>query len=148
MITALRKHVESDHLTWSVWLDWVLFAYRTRVHSATGFTPFELTFGRKVNTFSNWQSEPDKSRELELELRSIEIKNLFEGIGRLAKANIEKNQVAQKIIQDKRSNVVLEPLTIGTKVMVKNDDKLVKKLEARYRGPYKIPQLPKITIIA
>ena len=26
LITALRKHVESDHLTWPAWLDWVLFA--------------------------------------------------------------------------------------------------------------------------
>ena len=51
-------------------------------------------------------------------------------------ANVSKSQEAQKIIQNKRHNVLTELLDIGTKVMVRNDDKLVKKLDARYRGPY------------
>ncbi len=31
LITALRKHAETNHQSWQKWLDWVLFAYRTRV---------------------------------------------------------------------------------------------------------------------
>ena len=143
LISALRKHVESDQLSWPKWLDWVLFAYRTRVHSATGFTPFELTFGRKANTFNDWKSGTDSTRELELEVRSAEIKTLFEGTGVTAKTNIAKNQVAQKTIQDNRNNVLIEPLQIGSKVMVKNDDRLVRKLEARYRGPYTVVSVTK-----
>ena len=143
LVTALRKHVETDQLSWPSWLDWVLFAYRTRVHTATGFTPFELTFGRKANNFENWRTEPDKSRELELEVRSNEIRKLFEEKRLAATANISKSQEAQKVIQDNRSNVLIEPLKVGTKVMIKNDDRLVKKLEARYRGPYTIVSVTK-----
>ena len=78
LITALRKHAESNHLTWPAWLDWVLLAYRTRVHSSTGYCPFSLTFGEKANTFKDWRSEPDKNSELELVARTSEIQNLFE----------------------------------------------------------------------
>jgi hypothetical protein len=61
----------------------------------------------------------------------------------LALEKIAKSQEAQKTSQDKRHNVLIEPLAIGTKVMVKNDDKLVKKLEARYRGPYTVASVTK-----
>ena len=138
LISALRKHVETDHLSWPHWLDWVLFAYHTRVHSSTNFSPFELLFGRKANSFSDWKSKPDTSKILELEIRSNEIKNLFENTIQKAKTNIEKSQVRQKITQDKRHNVLDSDLKVGTKVMVKNDDRLIKKLESKYRGPFTV----------
>lgn len=34
--------------------------------------------------------------------------------------------------------MLVDTLQPGTKVMVRNDDKLVKKLDARYRGPYEV----------
>ena len=65
-------------------------------------------------------------------------KLLFEKTRPKAIDNIEKSQIAQKSSQDKRHNVLVETLQPGTKVMVRNDDKLVKKLDARYRGPYEV----------
>jgi hypothetical protein len=50
--------------------------------------------------------------------------------------NVSKSQEAQKTLQNNRHNVLTELLEVGTKVMVRKDDKLVKKLDARYRGPY------------
>ena len=101
IITALRKHVETDHLSWPKWLDWVLFAYRTRVHSSTNFTPFEVLFGRKANSFSDWRSLPDVSKTLELEVRSNEIKNLLESTIPKVKSNIAKNQDLQRMLRIK-----------------------------------------------
>ena len=57
LITVLRKHAESNQNDWPAWLDWVLFSFRTRVYSSTGFCPF----GKKTNTFKDWRSEPDKN---------------------------------------------------------------------------------------
>ena len=147
LINALRKHTEQNHQSWPAWLDWVLFSYRTRVHSSTGFCPFSLTFGKKANTFRDWRNKPDKYSELELIARSQEIKNLFDRKRLLALENIAKSQEAQKTSQYKRHNVLIEPLAICTKVMVKNHDKLVKKLEARYRGPDTVVSVQKTTII-
>ena len=143
IINALRKHVETDHLSWHKWLDWVLFAYRTRVHSSTGFSPFQLLFGRMANSFEDWRTKPDTSKVLELEIRSLEIKNLFEKVVPEAKKKIEKSQEQQKKSQNKRTKIIDELLKVGTKVMVVNDDKLIKKLEDRYRGPYTIMDVTK-----
>ena len=44
----------------------------------TGFSPFEVLFGRKANIFNDWQSSNLESDSLELERRSLEIKNLVE----------------------------------------------------------------------
>ena len=33
---------------WDKWLPYLLFVYREAPHTATGFSPFELLFGREV----------------------------------------------------------------------------------------------------
>ena len=42
----LAKSVEENQRNWDACLPKVLFAYRTAVHEASGFTPFHLMFGR------------------------------------------------------------------------------------------------------
>ena len=42
----LAKSVKENQRNWDACLPKVLFAYRTAVHEATGFTPFHLMFGR------------------------------------------------------------------------------------------------------
>jgi hypothetical protein len=41
---------------WTAWIPFCLLAYRTRVHSSSKFTPYELMFGRKINDFSRWEN--------------------------------------------------------------------------------------------
>jgi hypothetical protein len=50
---ALRKHTEQNQKECNLWIPFVLMAYRSRIHSVTGFSPFELLFGRKMNTWGN-----------------------------------------------------------------------------------------------
>ena len=45
---------EKDTLSWDKWLPYILLAYRSRIHSSTKYTPFELMFGRKMNFFDDW----------------------------------------------------------------------------------------------
>ena len=42
----LSMYVSSHQKDWDIFLPYVLFAYRTSIHSATNETPFFLTFGR------------------------------------------------------------------------------------------------------
>ena len=44
----LSKLSTGDRRKWDDWLPYALFACRDTPHSATGFTPFELIFGREV----------------------------------------------------------------------------------------------------
>ena len=44
----LRKLVNKEGKNWDVLLPYVLFAYREVPQSSTGFSPFELLYGREV----------------------------------------------------------------------------------------------------
>ena len=43
----LRAFVHSRPTTWGKFLMWAEWSYNTSIHSATGVSPFEITFGRK-----------------------------------------------------------------------------------------------------
>jgi len=42
----LRLYVNEDQTNWDEWVPFATYVYNTTVHSATGFAPFELLFGR------------------------------------------------------------------------------------------------------
>jgi len=54
LVESLEKFTGENNLDWPKWLPYVLLSYNTKVHSSTGFTPFELMFGRKMNGFESW----------------------------------------------------------------------------------------------
>ena len=57
LLQMLRSNVEVKQ-EWEVYLPLVLYAYRTAIHSSTGYSPFELIFGRapKPITFEQLNS--------------------------------------------------------------------------------------------
>ncbi len=64
LINMLKKLAEENPDDWEKWLPFVLLAYRTRVHTTTGHTPFELMFGRTMNEFDDYSFTQDqKQRE-------------------------------------------------------------------------------------
>ena len=137
LIESLRKHAEENPFDWDKWIPYVLLAYRSRVHTSTKCTPFELVFGRKMNTFEDWTNTLLKDEEAALIQRANEIKHLVEHTQRSAKDNIKDSQVKQKIIQDNQNHLVLKILEPGTSVFIKNEG-LLSKLSPRYSGPYKV----------
>ena len=46
--SLLAKTVQNDHSNWSNLLTYVTFSYNITSHSATGFTPIYLTYGREA----------------------------------------------------------------------------------------------------
>ena len=137
LIESLRKHAEENPLDWDKWIPFVLLAYRSRVHTSTKCTPFELVFGRKMNNFEDWTNNLLANEEATLVQRANEIKYLVEHTQRTAKVNIKNSQVKQKIIQDNQNHLVLEILEPGTSVFIKNEG-ILSKLSPRYSGPYKV----------
>ena len=136
LVESLRKHSEANVENWPEQLNYVLLAYRTRVHSVTNYTPFELMFGRKMNGFEDWSSN-NEDEIVAIINRTNEIRILFEETHNRAVDNITKGQVRQKAIQNKAQNVEEEKIAIGKTVYLKCEG-LLTKLEPRFKGPYTI----------
>lgn len=134
---ALRKQSSEHPDKWVDYLPYVLMAYRTRIHSSTNFSPFELMFGRKMTTFDNWSSTND-DEVTPLIKRSVEIKKLAEETIPLAIKNIDVSQKRQEIIQNKQNKVhINEPnkLKVGDTVFIKSE-KIQNKFEPIYNSPF------------
>ena len=137
-IEALRKYTSEDNENWPKWVPFVLMAFRTRVHSTTGYTPFELMFGRKMNTFSDWRDSDEPPGDInELRNRAVEIKDLIENDHPSARANIEKSQEAQRKSQNTQHRITMDLVPIGTKVYISTTG-MHNKLYPKYRGPYTV----------
>ena len=134
---ALRKCSEANQDDWHKWIPFVLLAYRSRVHSSTGFSPFELVFGRKMNTFENWKSTASCDEISQLFQRTRELKNLVEVVTPKARENIKKSLERQVKTQNRQNNVVTERLGPGALVFIKAEG-ILPKLAPRYSGPYKV----------
>ena len=128
--------MNGDDRDWPKWIDFVLLAYRSIIQSSTKYTPYELMFGRTMNTFERWSDEPSNDEVAAVAQRAAEIRKLHEETIPNALENINKAQEIQKTNQDKQSGIIEEPLKVGIHVFLKVPSLILGKLEPRYRGPY------------
>jgi hypothetical protein len=61
LMESLRKYCDEERDNWPNRIPFVLMAYLTKLNTSTHFTPYELLFGREMNNFENWQSQPKNS---------------------------------------------------------------------------------------
>ena len=138
LITLAAGHPEN----WDLLLDYAALSYRTRVHSATGATPFELMFGRPANAFSTVRPilGADTSVQESLLLRSEEIRHQFEFTIPKTVKSLQEYQVRQMATQDKAVPVQIDPLPLRAVVYCRN---LLhqRKMQARFLGPYRVAEI-------
>ena len=48
--SILASCVSQHKDDWDLWVDLAIYAYNTSVHESTGFSPYELVFGRVART--------------------------------------------------------------------------------------------------
>jgi hypothetical protein len=90
----LKKHAEDNPDDWDKWLPFVLLAYRTRVHTTIGHTPFELMFGRTMNEFDDYSFTQDP-----ITVGLFEIKQMVEGTHTKVLERIKEKQIKQNMYQ-------------------------------------------------
>ncbi|CAF0985550.1 unnamed protein product [Brachionus calyciflorus] len=78
IVSALKKQSSQDPENWNKYLPYVLIAYRTRNHSSTKFSPYEILFGRKMNAIRSWEIKNGEDDESALIRRTAEIQKLSE----------------------------------------------------------------------
>lgn len=122
LVQYLRKFVKENQEDWDEHLQFAAYAYRTSKHSVTGFSPYELVFGRKPRDPVLLVSGDDKPVKEVDKMRSAE----------------EWRKLAfERVIADKDSRVD----DIGKANYEEGDLVMLKvfnrtKLDPPYRGPY------------
>ena len=134
----LRKFVSSTGADWDQWLPYLLFAYREVPQVSTGFSPFELLYGREVKgpldlLKDHWESPKPEGENVVAYV--VKMRERLERMTALAQGNMEMAQQCQKTWYDQKARErVFSP---GQQVLVllpTSDSKLL----TRWHGPYEV----------
>ncbi len=96
--TMIRKFVHEDAKNWDRWLEPLLFAVREVPQASTGFSPFELLFGRQPRGVldvlrETWEDGPSDSRN---EIQYVlDLRTKLHTLGRLSMENLLQAQDRQ-----------------------------------------------------
>jgi hypothetical protein len=127
---------------WDIYLPSVLFAYRTKRHTTTGYTLFQLVYRRQA-TLPVELILPTSEPEPEIDLEDSILTRAYELIDRLkdsqgqARKNTTASQQKQKERHDAR--ITLIEFEVGDKVWIQCKDIVIShsvKFEEKRKGPY------------
>ena len=138
--SMLRKVVTKEGKDWDKLLPYLLFAYREVPQASTGFSPFELLYGRAVRgpldiIRETWEAEEKCDDSVVSYVLSTQ-ENLREMAG-IVEENLAKAQSRQKRWYDKGAR--LREFKKGDPVLVLLPTSS-SKLLAQWQGPYQITE--------
>ena len=136
----LRSYVSPKHTDWDAWVPFYVFCYNTAIHTPTGFSPFELVYGKtcKLPTIITQRNDPVYNYED----YALDLKYRLQTAHRETKAELLTKKEERKGQYDegkKVNNIEYKP---GSLVMLDNQNR--KKLDPLYTGPYEIIKDDKI----
>jgi hypothetical protein len=127
----------SNEKEWDESIEAVLLAYRTKKHESTGFTPFQLIYGRQATLPIELKISTYKEEEMEALLKRT--KEIIENNDSL------RAQQRIKLLQEKRKlTQKSDRFKIGDKVLLYQthlEKNLFAKLEAKWIGSYFIHEV-------
>ncbi len=115
----IRKFVHEDTKNWDRWLEPLLFAVREVPQASTGFSPFELLFGRQPHGVldilrETWEDGPsDSLNEIQYVL---DLRTKLHTLGRLSMENLLQAQDRQSRLYNQGTR--LRKFAPGEKVLV------------------------------
>ncbi|XP_063788599.1 uncharacterized protein LOC134943977 [Pseudophryne corroboree] len=135
----LRAFVTSEGGDWERYLPHLLFAYREVPQESTGFSPFELLYGRRVrgplDLFrESWEGKLIHQDESVVEY-VLKLRDRLENLMGLAQANLAEAQTKQKTWYDQGARARV--FGVGQKVLVLVPTRQ-NKLQAAWAGPYTV----------
>ena len=135
----LKSYVNANQTDWDLWLPTAVLMYNTTKHSSTGFTPYELVFGRKPELPSSITSTPEFRYTYDTYLE--ELKFRLQNSHQLARDKLIDSKERSKKYFDKKPNVKEREFKVGEFVLLRNEaikPRHSKKLSSYYKGPYEI----------
>ena len=134
----LRGSVNEAASDWYKRLEGIIFAYNTRKHASTKFSPFRLMYQR--DPIMPWEDDDpfqSEAKEMSIEQSVEHMDNIREKVLVEAVANIRKAQKKQAKYYNKKHEKTVQ-YKIGDKVLRKNMKDLGRKAKGtrKYLGPY------------
>ncbi len=136
--TMIRKFVHEDAKNWDKWLEPLLFAVREVPQASTGFSPFELLYGRQPRGVldvlrETWEEGPSKSKN---EIQHVlDLRTKLHTLGQLSMENLLQAQDKQSRLYNRGAR--LRNFTPGDKVLVLLPTSS-SKLLAKWQGPFEV----------
>ena len=136
--TMVRKMAISEGRDWDTLLPYVLFAYREVPQASTGFSPFELLYGREVRgpldvLRETWE-EPTSGGENVISY-VLSMREKLATMSAIARENMERAQATQKTWYDRTART--RGFKPGDRVLVLLPTS-THKLRAQWQGPYRV----------
>jgi len=134
----LRCFVHQQPKQWGKYLPWIEWHYNTTTHDSTGFSPFQVVFGKPPPTLQQYVEGSSTTEAVQSELMTRD------AILHKLKQKLRKAQETMKEFADKRR--IPYPFKMGDLVFVKLQPHRqvyvaghrVNKLAKRYYGPFQI----------
>lgn len=139
----LRKVIQAQPRAWHRYLPALLFACRELPSESTGFSPFELMFGRKPRgpialLADTWtQKDPSEDEEKPLYKYLFDLKNIIVESCEIAKENSEKSARVGKKYFDRKARQ--RSFAVGDEVLVLLPSSS-NKLMMTWSGPFPIQE--------
>lgn len=131
----LKAFVQKEHNRWSDYLDFAIFSYNNSYNIATGFSPFELVFGRicKLPTEITSKRVPTYNYEN----YANELRERLRLSHELAKEHLLKAKETNKKFYDRKQDKAVLPLKKNDLVLILKPVKK-RKFEEPYEGPFRV----------
>ncbi|MGH0149802.1 UNVERIFIED_CONTAM: hypothetical protein FKN15_016115 [Acipenser sinensis] len=136
--SMLRRFVTQEQKHWASLLPYLLFAVREVPQSSTGFSPFELLYGRQPRGIldllrEGWEEHKGSSKNVVKYV--LLLRDRLDLVGRLAQDNLRAAQHRQE--QHYNKNARIRTFRPGDKVMLLLPSS-ESKLCAKWQGPYEV----------
>ena len=144
---CIARLVQNEERDWDEFVEATLFAYRTKKHATTGFTPFYLMYGRQATLPIDLKipgKEDLNDTNNPFMTRLYHLIEQLENDRQEVVNRVTQEQQKQKHRHDKKG--VSEKLKIGDKVLVERTwlkTNFSAKLENKWIGPYFIHEVLK-----
>jgi len=151
LATRIRLYVGEGHDDWDQYLKYATFATNTHANESTGYTPFQLLYGRKpqmpVDAALNF-SPP--LHMIDADDYATQVKRHLTSALTIIPAAIREAQAKYKVAYDKKSHdVSYQPGDLLMKIDRKYKKGETAKLRPLYEGPFKVTstRYPNVTIV-
>ncbi|HMK58804.1 MAG TPA: RNase H-like domain-containing protein [Nitrososphaeraceae archaeon] len=140
--SMIRKLAEERIQDWDRFLDPALFAYRSSVQRGTGFSPFELMYGRTVRGPMDilrelWTKEGTPTEVKTTYQYVLDLREKIEETCKLAAEKLQQNAEKNKLYFDKKTQK--RSFNVGDKVLLLLTNSS-NKLQLIWKGPFEVVQ--------